>query len=124
MKPKTIKALYWVFTIILALLLLFDGIGGITRQQAGQEVMRHLGYPMYLLSIVGTAKLLAVVAILQNRFKTIKEWAYAGVVINHFGAAASHAFAGDPLFQTIFPILMLVIVLLPYYFWKKLPAEV
>lgn len=120
MQPKTTKTLYWTFTVILALLLTFDGIGGVTRQEAGQEVMRHLGYPMYLLSIVGIAKLLAVIAILQNRFKTIKEWAYAGVVINHFGAAASHAFAGDPPFQVIFPILMLVIVFIPYFLWKKL----
>jgi len=120
MKPKTTKTLYWIFTIILALLLLLDGIGGVTRQQDGQEALRHLGYPMYLLSIVGFAKLLAVVAILQNRFTTIKEWAYAGVVINHFGAAASHAFAGDPAFQVIFPVLMLVIVFVPYFLWKKL----
>lgn len=120
MKPKTIKTLYWIFTILLALLLAFDGIGGVTRQQAGQDVMRHLGYPVYLLSIVGIAKLLAVVAILQNRFKTIKEWAYAGIVINHYGAAASHAFAGDPAFEIIFPVLMLIIVFIPYFLWKKL----
>jgi len=120
MKPKTIKTLYWVFTIILALMLTMDGIGGVTRQEAGQVALRHLGYPVYLLSIVGIAKLLAVIAIVQNKFKTIKEWAYAGIAINFVGAFASHAFVGDAVFMIIFPLIMLAFMFIPYLLWKKL----
>src|SRR5882762_8985067 len=105
MQPKTIKLLYWTFTIILALLLLMDGIGGVTRQAAGQEGMRHLGYPLYFLTIAGIAKLLAVVAILQTRYQTIKEWAFAGVAITFIGAFASRAFVGDSIFLVIFPLI-------------------
>lgn len=119
MKPRTVSILYWVSTLLVALLLLMDGIGGITRQQAGVEVMKHLGYPIYFLSINGIAKLLAVVAILQNRFKTIKEWAYAGLVFTFLGAMLSRAYAGDSSFEIIFPIIAMGIVLIPYFLWKK-----
>lgn len=120
MKTTTTKTLYWVFTIFLAILLLLDAIGGITRQEGGQEVMRHLGYPMYLLSIAGFAKLLAVIALLQNKFITLKEWAFAGITINFIGAFASRAFVGDGFFETAFPLIALGVMFIPYFLWKRL----
>lgn len=119
MKPNTIKTTYWITTVIFALMALMDGIGGVTRQQAGIDVMNHLGYPVYFLSIVGVAKLLGAAAILQTRFRAIKEWAYAGFAFNFIGAFASRAFMGDPTFEVIFPIIMLAVMFVPYYFWKK-----
>ncbi|WP_317163476.1 DoxX family protein [Mucilaginibacter arboris] len=67
--------MYWIITIIFSLFMLMDGIGAITRAAAGQEVLKHLGYPMYALTIFGVAKILGVIAILQTKFYTIKEWA-------------------------------------------------
>lgn len=122
MKTKTTKTLYWIFTILLCLMLLADGFGGITQQQAGQDVLKHLGYPMYLLIISGIAKWLALIAILQPKFKTIKEWAYAGISINFIGAFASRAFVGDSFFETIFPIFMLGFMFISYFLWKKINA--
>lgn len=119
MKSKTIKTWYWIFTIVFALFMLMDGIGGITRQQAGQDVLKHLGYPMYALTIFGIAKLLGVIAVLQNKFKTIKEWAYAGFAFNFIGAAASRAFANDGFGLIVMPIIVLVFMFLVYFFWKK-----
>ena len=119
MKTKTTKIFYWIFTILLCLMLFADGLGGITQQQAGQDVLKHLGYPMYLLIISGVAKWLAVMAILQPTFITIKEWAYAGISINFVGAFASRAFVGDGFFETIFPILMLGFMFISYFLWKK-----
>lgn len=124
MKPKTTKILYWIFTILLCLILLADGLGGVTQQQAGQDVLHHLGYPMYLLIITGVAKWLALIAILQTKFTTIKEWAYAGVSINFVGAFASRAFVGDSFFETIFPIFMLGFMFISYFLWKKINTPV
>lgn len=120
MKTKTTKILYWIFTILLCLMLFADGFGGITQQQAGQDVLKHLGYPMYLLIITGVAKWLALIAILQPNFKVIKEWAYAGVSVNFIGAFASRAFVGDSFFETILPIIMLAIMFISYFLWKKI----
>jgi hypothetical protein len=100
-------------------MLFADGIGGVTQQQAGQEVLRHLGYPMYLLIIAGTAKLLAVIALVQTRYGTIKEWAFAGIAITFIGAFASRAFVGDSGFELIFPLIMLAFMFVPYGLWKR-----
>jgi hypothetical protein len=50
-----------------------------------------LGYPSYLAPILGTAKLAAAVVIAGPGLPRLKEWAYAGVLINMTGAAASNA---------------------------------
>jgi len=121
---KKLKMWYWIATIIFALMMIMDGFGGITQQEAGKEVLKHLGYPMYLLIIVGIAKLLGAASILQNKFKTIKEWAYAGFAINFIGAFASRAFVGDGISLLIPPLIALIIMFIPYILWKKIRANV
>lgn len=119
MKPQTIKTAYWISTVIFALLAIMDGFGGVSRQQPGVEMMQKLGYPVYVLTIVGVAKLLGAAAILQTRYRTIKEWAFAGFAFNFLGAFASQAFSGSSTFEVVFPIIALAIMLVPYFFWKK-----
>lgn len=72
MQPKTIKILYWTFTILFVSMMFMDGGAGVMWVKDGQDVMIHLGYPLYLLTIVGVAKILGAIAIIQNKFKTIK----------------------------------------------------
>ncbi|MGM9475099.1 DoxX family protein [Pedobacter sp. GSP4] len=121
---KKLSTWYWIATIIFALMMIMDGIGGLTQQEAGKEVLKHLGYPMYLLIIVGIAKLLGAIAILQTRFKAIKEWAFAGFTINFIGAFASRAFVGDGLSLLIPPLVALAIMFIPYILWKKYERNV
>jgi DoxX-like family len=54
-----------------------------------------LGYPLYVLAIIGVWKLLATIALLAPRFPLLKEWAYAGSFFVFSGAVASHIAAGD-----------------------------
>lgn len=121
---KKLKTWYWIATIIFALMMIMDGFGGVTQQEAGKEVLKHLGYPMYLLIIVGIAKLLGAISILQNKYTTIKEWAYAGFAINFIGAFASRAFIGDGISLLIPPLVALGIMFIPYVLWKKLGSNV
>ncbi|WP_406823913.1 DoxX family protein [Pedobacter sp. KACC 23697] len=121
---KKLKTWYWITTIIFALMMIMDGVGGITQQEAGQEVLKHLGYPIYLLIIAGMAKLPGAAFILQNKFETIKEWAYAGFAINFIGAFASRLFAGDGVSLLIPPLVALVMMFIPYILWKKLKSNV
>ncbi len=119
MQSKTIKTTYWISTGLFSLLMLMDGFGGVTRQQAGIDVLNHLGYPVYLLTIAGIAKFLGVIAVLQTRFHAIKEWAYAGFAFNFILAFASRAFVGDGGIEVVAPIIALGIMFIPYFFWKK-----
>jgi len=51
--------------------------------------MTHLGYPIYFMKILGTAKLVGVAAILYGRFSRLKEWAYADSRLFHGGDTGS-----------------------------------
>ncbi len=79
--------------------------------QPFDEVIRHLGYPLYLLKILGWWKPLGAIALLVPRFPRLKEWAYAGTFINMTGAAASHVACGDDVGALIGPILFAVLTL-------------
>jgi len=118
MSPKSLRVAYWSATVLFALLLVLDGLGGVMRAEAGQDSLRHLGYPLYLLPFFGVAKLLAAVAILQTRFRTIKEWAFAGFVFNCAGALWSRAAVGDTA-ELVYPVVFLGLMAVPYVFWRK-----
>jgi len=84
------------------------------------EGMRQLGYPPYMMYILGVAKLIGVAVILFGRRSTIVEWAYAGFTIDFLGASASHALSGDPVGNVIYPLVCLAILLSSYWLGKRL----
>ncbi len=116
---RALTITYWLLLGLFSLAMLMDGIAGVAREQTGQDVMRHLGYPIYGMVIFGIAKILGVVALLQPRFQTIKEWAYAGFTINFIGAFASRAFVGDETSLLIPPLVMLAVLFTLYFVWKR-----
>lgn len=119
MKPKTIKTVYWILTILFALAMLGDAYGGITKQEAGVVVLKHLRYPIYNMPMFGVAKLLGAIALLQTKFRTIKEWAYAGFAFNFISAFVSRVIVGDDIALLIPPLVMLAVMFASYFFWKK-----
>src|SRR3989344_8831463 len=119
MKPKTIKIIYWAITTIFSLAMLFSGVSEIMQTEQGKEVMKHLGYPVYVNTILGVAKILGAIAILQWKFKTVKEWAYAGFTIDILGAGASIYSAGQGILMALTTIPFLVVMFASYFLWKK-----
>jgi hypothetical protein len=115
--------LYWVVTALFLLPMAGSGVpellfGG---PAATAATMVHLGYPLYLMRILGLAKILGAVAIVSDRSRTLKEWAYAGYAIDLVGALASHLIAGDgPLAAP--PAIMLVLVLASHRLWHRARA--
>ena len=88
---------YWIATGLFCAMLTGSGLAHLTHVEFIAESMAELGYPPYLLTILGTAKLLGIVALLAPGRPLLKEWAYAGFAFNLIGATASHAFSGDPI---------------------------
>jgi uncharacterized membrane protein YphA (DoxX/SURF4 family) len=86
----------------------------------GVDSITHLGYPVYLLTILGIWKILGVAAILIPRFPLLKEWAYAGLFFAMTGAIFSHIAVGNPALE-IFPALLLLI--LTVVSWYSRPAD-
>ena len=119
MKPKIIKIIYWVVTILFSLFMLYSGFSEVTQIQQAQEIMKHLGYPIYVNTIIGAAKILGALAILQWKFRTLKEWAYAGFTIDFIGAGASLYFAGDGILMALSTTIFLAVMFISYFLWKK-----
>lgn len=122
MKPKSVKITYWVLVILLCLFTTFDAIGGITKQQAGIDVLHHLGYPIYIMPLLGVLKLLGVVALLQTKYVLVKEWVFAGLAFTFIGAFVSHICSHDTVSDTIVPLVFLVYLFVTYWFWNKYEA--
>nr|WP_223869529.1 DoxX family protein [Paenibacillus sabuli] len=86
---------YWTITIILALSITLSGIGQLMRFGGNVDLVTNIGFPLYVTTILGSWKLLGVLAILMPGWPRLKEWAYSGLFFLMTGAALSHAFAGD-----------------------------
>ena len=114
------KIIYWTCTILFVLPLLASGVAYLCNAPMAVEGMQRLGYPLYLLKILGVAKLLGVTAILYNRLRTLKEWAYAGFTFNLIGAACSHILAGQSIEKAVAPLVVLSLMFVSYVFWKKM----
>lgn len=115
---KKTKIAYWTVTILFALGMLQSGVVQFIHSEGSQELMTLLGYPMYVQTILGVAKILGALVLVQWTFKTIKEWAYAGFAFDLIGAAASGAYVGEIL-VVIVPLVYLAIMFLSYFLWKK-----
>lgn len=76
--------------------------------------MATLGYPEYLMTILGVAKISGVIALLIPGLPLLKEWAYAGFTFDILGASASHAFVGDPVGEILIPLVLLTICIASY----------
>ena len=78
--------------------------------------VRAIGYPTYVLYIVGVWKVLAVAALLWPRVPRLREWAYAGVFFEMSGAAASHVLVGDPIGKYAAPLAFTFLTLVSWWF--------
>lgn len=103
------KIAYWIFTILLAALLILSAVPDVLLVPGAVQIFEHLGYPRYLLPFVGIAKLLGAAAILQPWSRRIKEWAYAGITFDLIGALYSHLAVGDGIQFLIPPVLGLAL---------------
>lgn len=109
---KRNKVIYWIATGLLSIGMFRSGISQLLHTKEMNELISHVGYPMYFMNIIGAWKILGVIVILIPNFKLLKEWAYAGFFFLMTGALFSHLAMGDggkailgPLFQTVFIIV-------------------
>jgi hypothetical protein len=102
---------YWLLTGVVALEMVAGSMWDLLRIEFVRGVFDQLGYPHYLLLIIGAWKLPCAVTLLVPGFPRLKEWAYAGAVFNFTGAAASHMLAGHGPAKWIGPLVFAGFVL-------------
>ena len=113
---KRDKIIYWVATLWLALGMVSTGLVQLLKVDDEVENIGKLGYPEYFLTILGTWKMLGVVAVLIPKFPLLKEWAYAGFVFAMTGATISRMFAGDPVTAILPSLFLLLLAVTSWYF--------
>ena len=119
-KTKTKTITYWASTALLAFILLSGGIAHLAHQSDGVAAMAQLGYPSYLLVILGVWKVAGGLVLVLPRLPRLKEWAYAGAVFDLTGAAASHLARGNAAFHVIVPLALAIVALVS---WATRPAR-
>jgi uncharacterized membrane protein YphA (DoxX/SURF4 family) len=113
---KRNKIIYWIATVWLALGMVSTGIVQLLKVPEEVNMFIRLGYPSYLLTMLGIWKLLGIVAVLIPKFPLVKEWAYAGFFFVMSGAIFSHLVNGDEAKEFFGPALLLVLTGLSWYF--------
>jgi hypothetical protein len=113
---KAGKVIYWVTTGFLSFGMLAGGIQQLLQIGGYVDIVTKLGYPVYMLSILGGWKILGVIAILVPRFTLVKEWAYAGFFFAMSGASISHLTIGQPFSEAVPSLILLTMTVLSWYF--------
>ncbi len=116
---KKINITYWIITGLMAAFILLGALMDVSKNAEAVAFIKHLGYPEYFVRFIGVMKILGVITILVQKFPRLKEWAYAGLVFDTFGAVYSHLANGDSA-ENWFPALLgLALVLGSYFVHRK-----
>lgn len=81
---------YWTTTGLTVFVLASGGIADLLHRGGTAAGMTELGYPTYVMTILGFWKVLGAMALTVPRFPLVKEWAYAGAFFDLTGGFASH----------------------------------
>ncbi len=95
MSLKFYTRAYWVVTGLMVAMMTLAAVPDLLRDPQAAAIFRHLGYPGYLLPFLGAAKTLGVMVVLIPGLPRLREWAYAGLLIDVAGALYSHLSVGD-----------------------------
>lgn len=118
---KRTKIIYWTSTGLLTLMMLMSAGMYIFNNLEVSKLFTAFGYPTYIIYPLAFVKILGLIAIWSNKFKTLKEWAYAGFFFDFILAATAHISINDGGFT---PALVATLLLLVSYLYsKKVPLE-
>lgn len=114
MSDSAVRYTHRISTWLLAAAMLGAGIQELRHAPELVEAAQRLGYPDYLLNLLGPAKIAGAAVLVAPRLVRLKEWAYAGFCFDFGGAIASHTIVGDTFVQTL-PALSCALLLAVSY---------
>jgi hypothetical protein len=88
---------YWACTGLTAFFFVSGGLAYALGVPGVVEGVMQLGFPLYFVQMLGVWKVLGGVAILAPGFPRLKEWAYAGILIDLTGASVASAAMGSAI---------------------------
>lgn len=116
---KRDKIIYWIATGLTAAGMGMSAFMYLSNNPELIANFQTIGIPLYLVTLLGVAKLLGAIALLIPFWSKVKEWAYAGFAFTFIGAIFTHISTGTPW---IAPLIALAILGVSYFFWNRLSA--
>lgn len=111
---------YWTSTAVTAFVLLSGGVVYLLGAEWAVAGVTALGYPAYVITLLGVWKVLGAVAVMVPGYPRLKEWAYAGVAFDLSGASVSHLASGSATVHVVVPAVLLAVAALS---WATRPAS-
>lgn len=106
---------FHIITTILVMGMLGGGISTLLRIDYQVNLFIHLGYPLFLMSMIGVGKIIAAIVLILPRFPLLKIGAYVGTLIVSICAVISHIVANDSALEIINPLTLMAMVLAAYF---------
>lgn len=110
------KIIYWVSTGLVSLMFIMSGAMYLSGSEEIISNFQQIGFPLIFISILGTAKLLGGLALINPWFKGLREWAYAGFSFVLIGAVWVHIATSTPFIAALVTAVLLGV---SYYFNSK-----
>lgn len=116
--PRAVTISYWIVTALFCLQMSFTAYAELVLPQVA-AAFTHLGFPGYFRVELSWAKLLGVVLLLAPVPPRLKEWAYAGFVIDIGSAVIAHLAVGDGPAAWGWAAATGLLWGLSYFFWRR-----
>ena len=118
---KRDKIIYWAVTGLFSLMLFGGAMMYIFDHEQVAKMFGTLGFPSYIIYPMAFAKLTGITLILVNKWDTLKQWAYAGFMVNLTLAINAHVSIGDG--EAFGPVLPFALLILSMIYNQKLKAN-
>lgn len=119
MNIKSIKIIYWISTVLLALFIL-PGIFFLNAPMA-LEGTRHLGLPYWFHLEAGIGTFIGgLILILPKLPPRLKEWGYVALGIVYLSALIAHLSVDGVIPMSFTPLIAFAILLISYLCYHKL----
>ncbi|MBQ4819889.1 DoxX family protein [Aquimarina sp. MMG016] len=103
------KIVYWITTVALCAIMLYSAQMYFLNTEKIKGFFEFFNYPTYIVIPLAIAKVLGVIAIITNKIKWVKEWAYAGIFFDLVLASLAHHYAEHGIGLSVYAILILIV---------------
>ena len=114
---KRNQIIYWLSTGIVCAIMAFSAFNYFFNYEMIAGFFESLGYPTYIIYPLAVAKILGIIAIVSDKSKFLKEWAYAGFFFDMVLALAAHLVANDGAYH--FALIGLIALIISRGMWNK-----
>ena len=117
---KTNKIIFGISLSFFAVAIIGAVLNSILNYDTVVLTFKALGYPVYLIHLLGTAQIIGLVLLVLNKDKLLLEWVYAGFFMNFILGCIAHLATNSG--NGASAVVCLVILLVTYVQAKKIRA--